>query len=432
MNNGSENGGSNEIRPEQNLNIRIFGVGNAGVTLLDQLNREGLEGTIRIAINTDAGALGSSMLTRQVHLETKLMRGLGTGGDPDRGRSIAESSEELLKELVGGADVVFILAGLGGGAGSGISPVLARIARQAGALVLGFVTTPFDCEGKRRQALAQEALENFKSASDGVICLPNQKVLKLIDENTSVLDTFKKSNDLLAESVLGVWRLLAHRGLIEIRFSEIAELLRGQHAESACATAEAAGPGRSREVVDRLFAHPMLECGQIMAETRIILVSLMGGLDLTMAEVNRVMEGIQTRCEHAQVIMGAALDERFRDTLAITLIAGGKGEEERESEPVKSSRPGVELKSHLLTSQPAVRTGSRFVPPPPGLPPDQMKKFLTQQNRGRVRKASAKMRQGDLPLDIVSKGRFDKSEPTIHRGEDLDVPTYIRRGICLN
>jgi cell division protein FtsZ len=431
MNGGSENPGSDEIRLEKQLNIRIFGVGNAGVALLEQLNDTGLQGTSRIAINTDASALGSTA-AQKVHLETRLLRGLGTGGDPDRGKSVAESSEDTLKALVAGADVVFILAGLGGGAGSGISPVLARIATEAGALVLGFVTTPFDCEGKRRQGLAQQGLEDFKAASDGVICLPNQKVLKLIDENTSVLDTFKKSNELLAESVMGVWRLLAHRGLIEIRFEEIAGLLRGQHAESACATAQAAGPGRSREVIDRLFAHPMLECGQIMSETRVILVSLMGGADLTMAEVNRVMEGIQTRCEHAQVIMGAAVDERFRDALSITLIAGGKPGDEPEAEAERPSRVGTDLPTHLLTSQPVARTGSRFVPPPPGLPPEQMKKFLSQQNRTRVRKTAAKMRQGDLPLDIVSKGRFDKSEPTIHHGEDLDVPTYIRRGICLN
>ena len=177
-------------------------------------------------------SLAASSAAEKVHLETQLLRGLGTGGDPDRGRALAEEQLPKLKSLCEGADVVFILAGLGGGAGTGISPVLARAAKEAGALVLGFVTTPFDCEGGRRQRLAQHGLAELKAAADGVICLPNQKVFKMIDENTSVLETFKITNDFLADGVRGVWRLLMHKGLIEIHFADLAALLRDRHAES--------------------------------------------------------------------------------------------------------------------------------------------------------------------------------------------------------
>ena len=206
----------------------------------------------------------------------------------------------------------FILAGLGGGAGTGISPVLAGAAKEAGALVLGFVTTPFDCEGGRRQRLAQYGLAELKAAADGVISLPNQKVCKMIDENTSVLETFKITNDFLAAGVRGVWRLLMHKGLIEIHFSDLAALLRDRHGESCFAVAEAMGPTRSREVMDKLLAHPMLEGGQMLGESDAVLVSLIGGPDLTMAEVNRVMEQVNRQCEHAQVIMGAAIDGAFK------------------------------------------------------------------------------------------------------------------------
>jgi cell division protein FtsZ len=329
--------------------------------------------------------------------------------------------------------VVFILAGLGGGAGTGISPVLARAAKEAGALVLGFVTTPFACEGARRQRLAQHGLAELKSSADGVICLPNEKVLKMIDENTSVLETFKITNALLADGVRGIWRLLMHKGLIEIHFPDLAALLRDRHAESAFAVAEAMGPTRSREVIDKLLAHPMLDGGQMLGESEAVLVSLIGGPDLTMAEVNRVMEQVTRHCEHAQVIMGAAVDETFAERLAVALIAA-RSNPEYEAAESAGAGSGEELGQQLLPRSTTARPGSRFVPPAPALPPEQVQQLLTRQTRGgsRQRKSPTRLRQTQLPLEIVSRGRFDKSEPTIHKGEDLDVPTYIRRGVALN
>jgi cell division protein FtsZ len=387
-----------------------------------------------VAMNTDAQSLAASSATEKVHLETQPLRGLGTGGDPDRGRALAEEQLPKLKSLCEGANVVFILAGLGGGAGTGISPVLAGAAKEAGALVLGFVTTPFDCEGGRRQRLAQYGLAELKAAADGVISLPNQKVFKMIDENTSVLETFKITNDLLAAGVRGVWRLLMHKGLIEIHFSDLAALLRDRHGESCFAVAEAMGPTRSREVMDKLLAHPMLDDGQMLGESDAVLVSLMAGPDLTMAEVNRVMEQVNRQCEHAQVIMGAAIDEAFKERLAVTLIAARKSAEPEPLGEAGAAGSGEELAAQLLPQSSTARRGSRFLPPAPTLPADQLQQLLARQGRAgsRPRKSLPKLRQGQLPLEIVSKGRFDKSEPTIHKGEDLDVPTYIRRGVALN
>ena len=296
----------------KSISVKVFGVGGAGINVMELMLKESLPGVGFVAVNTDAQSLAASSAAEKVHLETQPLRGLGTGGDPDRGRALAEEQLPKLKSLCEGADAVFILAGLGGGAGTGISPVLAGAAKEAGALVLGFVTTPFDCEGGRRQRLAQYGLAELKAAADGVISLPNQKVFKMIDENTSVLETFKITNDLLAAGVRGVWRLLMHKGLIEIHFSDLAALLRDRHGESCFAVAEAMGPTRSREVMDKLLAHPMLDGGQMLGESDAVLVSLIGGPDLTMAEVNRVMEQVNRQCEHAQVIMGAAIDGAFK------------------------------------------------------------------------------------------------------------------------
>jgi cell division protein FtsZ len=420
--------------PRKSISVKVFGVGGAGINVMELMLKESLPGVGFVAVNTDAQSLAASSATEKVHLETQPLRGLGTGGDPDRGHALAEEQLPKLKSLCEGVDVVFILAGLGGGAGTGISPVLAGAAKEAGALVLGFVTTPFDCEGGRRQRLAQYGLAELKAAADGVISLPNQKVFKMIDENTSVLETFKITNDFLAAGVRGVWRLLMHKGLIEIHFSDLAALLRDRHGESCFAVAEAMGPTRSREVMDKLLAHPMLEDGQMLGESDAVLVSLMAGPDLTMAEVNRVMEQVNRQCEHAQVIMGAAIDEAFKERLAVTLIAARRSAEPEASGEAGEAGSGEELAAQLLPQSSTGRRGSRFLPPAPTLPPDQLQQLLARQGRGgsHPRKGLPKLRQGQLPLEIVSKGRFDKSEPTIHKGEDLDVPTYIRRGVALN
>jgi cell division protein FtsZ len=386
--------------------VKIFGVGNAGGTLLSTLATPEFAGVTFAAINTDAAALATVPATMKIHLETKLLRGLGSGGDPDRGRALAEEQFSTLKSACAGAEVVFIIAGLGGGAGSGISPVLARAAREAGALVLAFVTRPFECEGNRREEQAQAALDQLKTAADGVICLPNQKIFRLIDENTSVLDTFRVTGGFLIEGVRGVWQLVARPGLIQVHFADLCALLRDGHTESAFAFVEASGPARSREAVEKILAHPLFDDGRALVESDAVLVSLKAGKDLSMAEISRVMEQIKRQCARAKIIMGAAVDPEFKNRLCVTVIAA------RESGQANAAPTRPE-------------TGALLVP--------------VSARRGPAADASARKRavikkavQGQLPLNIVAKGRFDKSEPTLHRGEDLDVPTFIRRGLALN
>ncbi|HVU08462.1 MAG TPA: cell division protein FtsZ [Verrucomicrobiae bacterium] len=405
--------------------IKIFGVGDTGVHLLDTLNRTEFAGADFIAVNTDAPSLANSSATVKIHLETKLLRGLGTGGDPERGRALAEEQFVTLKSACENADVIFLIAGLGGGAGSGIAPVLSRAAKETGALVLAFVTLPFSCEGNRRQSQAQQSLEQLRAAADGVICLPNQKTFKLIDENTSVLDTFRFTGNLLLESVRGIWRLLARTGLIQIHFDDLCKLVRDHHSESAFAFVEATGVGRSREIVERLLAHPLLDEGRALAESNAVLVSLLGGKDLTMAEVNRVMEQISRHCDRAQIIMGAAVDAEMKNHLSVTLIAA------KNAMPKIESPAATEDSAEQMAPRSVVPcSAARQVSPTSSLSLEQREQMISRH--GRARRDKSKMLQTQLPLAIVSKGRFDKSEPTIHKGEDLDIPTYIRRGVPLN
>jgi len=405
--------------------IKIIGVGGAGVSLLDTLDAGEFAGASFVAINTDAASLAASAAMVKIHLETKLLRGLGTGGDAERGQAIAEEQFSTLKTACAGADVVLLVAGLGGGAGSGISPVLARAARETGALVLAFVTLPFSLEGNRRQQQAQQSLAQLKSVADGVICLPGHKVSKLIDENTPMIEVFPITGGLLVEGLRGVWHLLTRPGLIQIHFEELCGLVRDRHSESSFALVEAVGAGRSREVVEKLLAHPLLDEGRALAESDVVLVSLMGGKDLTMAEVKRVMEQIERHAEHAQIIMGAAVDAELKNRLSVTVIVA-----KHNPALTPESSAGTPVANSLSRGVTA-RAGARCAPASPSFNLDP-REPSTAKNTGRSRKTGSKLRQEQLPLEIVSKSRFDRSEPTVHKGEDLDIPTFVRHGVALN
>jgi len=428
---------------KKSFTIKVLGVGGAGCNAVSHLARESFAGVSFAVMNTDAPALAQSPVPAKLNLGAKSTRGLGAGGDPERGRAAAEEDAAQIRALCEGADVVFVVAGLGGGTGTGAGPVVARVAKETGALVLSIVMLPFDCEGSRRARQAQLGLHELKGAADGVICLPNQRVFKLIDENTSLLEAFHITNELVAQGVRGIWRLLSRPGLINVDFADLCSVTRGRHAESCLVTAEAQGEGRSREVMEKILAHPLVEGGQLLSESAGVLVCIAGGRGLTMAEVNRIMEQINRQCEQANIIMGAAVDEELGDKLLVTLVAarrnaeGGTRSAESQSGSTRATdtaaaaySAGVELETPMtgLGSRPA----SRFVAPAPESTPEKTERLLTQQNGGRGRKGNSRMKQGQLPLEIISRGRFEKSEPTIYHGQDLDVPTYIRRGVALN
>ena len=403
--------------------IKVIGVGTAGVNIVAQLQACGLAGLKFAVLNTDRPAIAAEMFA----LDARRVRDLDVADAAQVDAVLAEHSEKLAAWFAG-ADVVFVITGLGGKIGSGLSPEVARIAKNSGALVLGFAGTPFEFEGARRMAQAQRGLEQLRMAADGVVCLPNRKIARLIDENTSVLDAFRLASELLADGARGVWQLLNCRGLIEIHFEDLRDLIRAGRAENLFATAEASGPNRGREVVEKLIAHPLLDRGRALSTAGTVLVSLVGGPGLTLAEVNRVMEQINRQCEGAQVLMGAAIDAAFADRLAVTMIAAA-----RENTVVAEVSPvAMGLNEQMLDPQETLRPASRFVPPPPSLTAEKLEELAGKKSGVRGRRNSSRMKQEQLPLEIISKGRFDKSEPTVRNGEDLDQPTFIRRGLVLN
>lgn len=424
--------------------LRVVGVGRAGVNALELLVHEGLPGAGFVAMHTDGTVLARSSAPHRVHLGAGPARGLGAGGDPAIGRAAAEREEAAIRQLVGGARIVFLLAGLGAGTGSGAAPVVARLARESGALVLGVATLPFSCEGRVRQANAANALLELRAASDAVVCVPNQQVLRTLDGNASATEVFAAANALLVGGVRGLWQMLSRPGLIQLDFASLERLLRGRHAESVIASVESQGEHRAREVVERLALHPFLAADDVLAASDAVLVNVTGGPDLAFAEVDRVLEQVQRLCDQAQVVVGTAVDDSLAGRIRVTLVASRGGSAPLpEAAPAAASvpAPGDRMVPPDVAPRPEgaeylgnetgwSRASSRLVPPAPTLSPAQREQLVGKVGRGILKRKKAV--QTTFNFDVVSRGRFEKTEPTIVHGQDLDLPTYLRRGIALN
>lgn len=433
--------------PISGLHVCFVGVGRAGLRALELVAQTGLPGAEYLAVDTDAAELRHVEHAECLLVGAQLARGLGSGGDPAMGRAAGESEAATLQTHLAGRDLVIILAGLGGGTGSGVAPVVGRVAREANALTLALATLPFDFEGPRRHEQATRALQELKAATDAVICLPNDRLAHLLDDRTPLADTFKHTDRMWLEGVLGLWRLMSANGLIKVDFAHVYQAVRGRQAESLCVTVAGQGEHRVQQVLDQLRQHPLLDGGRWLAEADTVLVNLTGGRDFSLKEARHFSEQLSRGCEEAQIILGANVDEATQGGLSVFLIAA------RRQAPVENLAPrslaieetvassaefpvlGVERRSESPELSTPRRPEPRIVPPAPELPPQRVEELLLRQENGsspRQRKKAQRMRQGMLPLEVVSKNRFARTEATIYRGEDLDTPTFLRRGMVLN
>ena len=436
----------NTLPTNSRLIVKIIGVGGAGGNVVQQLQSTDLAALPSLVMHTNARVLGEWSHPLKVLLGEKRSRGLGAGGDVDMGRNAAEVGRQAVMDFCKDADLVFVVTGLGGGTGGGASPVIAQMAREAGCLVLGLATLPFDFEGVRRREQAKASMREFRAAADAVITLPNQRMTSIFDQNTPMREAFKLTNNLLAQGIRGIWQMLARPGLVNVDFAYLYSIVRGKNAESAFASAEASGEMRARDVVEKLVGSPLLDEGQLLAQSTDILVSIVGGADMTIADVNKVMEQLQRRAETANLVMGAAIDDEYEGRLCLTVVATRNSQEPvsektgfttpsaRGTKPAAASNEtkDSDFNSNFLSASSSPRPASRYAAPPPPSTPENTAELMSRQSGGKSRKAAGKAKQQTLNLEIVSKGRFEKSEPTIHRGEDLDVPTYVRRGVALN
>jgi cell division protein FtsZ len=400
--------------------IKVVGIGGGGGNAVNTMIAAGLQGVDFISANTDAQALAANLATVKLQLGQQVTKGLGAGGNPDMGRKAATEDLEHIREYLTGADMVFITAGMGGGTGTGGAPIVARVAKEMGALTVGVVTKPFLFEGKKRGKQADEGMRELKASVDTLIAIPNQRLLAVAGRNTSILETFKKADDVLLQAVRGISDLITVHGLINLDFNDVRTIM-SEMGMALMGAATASGENRAVEAAQKAISSPLLEDVSIQG-ARGVLINITGGPDLGLHEVNEAATLIQEEADDdANIIFGAVIDETMSDQIRITVIATGFGEprEDVKRPPTSASAPVAPA-----TASPRVA-------------------YARDTSRDPVREAA----QAAAGRRVVRVGVIDDIEGTMwrrcrrrnaERGEpidltvpddedSLDIPTFLRK-----
>jgi cell division protein FtsZ len=324
-----------EIVEQENLTarIKVIGIGGGGGNAVNTMIGSKFTGVDFIVANTDAQSLEASRAPVKIQLGETVTKGLGAGANPEIGRRAAQENEEIIQEYLAGSDMIFITAGMGGGTGTGGAPVVARLAREAGALTVGVVTKPFIFEGKKRMRQAEEGIEHLKENVDTLIVIPNQRLLSIAAKTTTMLEAFHRADDVLLQAVRGISDLIITPGLINLDFADIRTVM-AEMGLALMGAASAAGENRAIEAAQKAISSPLLEDISIQG-ARGVLINITGGPDLCLHEVNEAASMIQEEAhEDANIIFGSVIDETMTDEIRITVIATGFGEDREERKPV--------------------------------------------------------------------------------------------------
>lgn len=301
--------------------IKVVGVGGGGQNAVNRMIEEGIQGVEFIAVNTDAQALMHASAPQRLRIGEKITKGLGSGGNPDIGQRAADESREEIREMLTGADMVFVTAGMGGGTGSGASPIVASVAREAGALTIGVVTRPFTFEGTQRRRSAEQAIENLSANVDTLITIPNDRLLQVADKKTGIKDAFRMADDVLRQGIQGISELITVPGLINLDFADVKTIMQDGGA-ALMAIGRGAGENRAREAAERAIHSALLDVS--IEGARSIIFNIKGGEDMSLFEVNEAAEVIRASAHpECNIIFGAVIDVNMKDEMQLTVIATG-------------------------------------------------------------------------------------------------------------
>jgi cell division protein FtsZ len=390
-------------------------------------------------------------------------RGLGSGGDPELGYDAAAESADEIREALADARMIFVCAGLGGGTGSGAAPYVAQLAREAGALVIAFVTVPFAFEGKRRNAQAREALARLNEVAHAVICFENDRMGDLVAPQAGIHQAFAMADTTISQSVRSIVNLIQRPGLIRIGFDDLLAALRTRNGRCLFGFGESDSDNRAHDALTQALKNPLMDRGRMLADAAHVLVQVAGGPGMTLAEVEVLMQELGRHVnEQTQILFGTVVDARLGDRLSVTIISslaadddfisqsrdGGTlssdsvqqpDREDYETAPQTNGEPEptamepVPAEGSILFEEPVPAeaiSAAAFVPSEPEpLTHSPEKKPVLQKEEKPPAEKSVQAKQETLQFEPVTRGRFEKSEPTIVEGEDLDVPTYLRKNI---
>jgi len=426
--------------------IKVVGVGGGGGNAVNTMIQAGMPGVDFIVANTDAQALSANLATVKVQLGTGLTKGLGAGANPAVGRDAASQDIDYLRDLLSGADMVFVTAGMGGGTGTGGAPVIASIARELGALTVGVVTKPFLFEGKRRMRQAEDGIKELKKSVDTLITIPNQRLLSVSGRNMPIMETFKKADDVLLQAVRGISDLITVHGLINLDFADVRTIM-SEMGMAMMGAALAEGENRAIEAAQRAISSPLLDDLSIQG-ARGVLINITGGADLTLHEVNEAATLIQEEADDdANIIFGAVIDESMGDMIRITVIATGFGEPERATaQPTPDSFLAHQHAPHQQTDyrRPISPTPISSAPPPrsvlrdpvmrePMREPTMREPVSRDSGPRRVVKMGLIVDDGENPVWHKRRGEEQSDDPTARGGSvvedesEYDVPTFLRK-----
>ncbi|QBI18129.1 cell division protein FtsZ [Egibacter rhizosphaerae] len=387
--------------------IKVAGVGGGGVNAVNRMIESGLRGVEFIAVNTDAQALLMSDADTKLDIGRELTRGLGAGGDPEMGRKAAEEHRDEIEEVLKGADMVFVTAGEGGGTGTGGAPVIAEVAKGMGALTIGVVTRPFSFEGRRRSVQAEKGVQDLREAVDTLIVIPNDRLLEISDQNTSMLEAFRLADDILLQGVAGITDLITTPGLINTDFADVNTIMRDA-GSALMGIGRARGEDRAVEAARMAVSSPLLEASIEGAHG--VLLTISGGSDLGLHEVNSAAEIISHAADpEANIIFGTVIDDAVGDEVKITVIATGF-EREGMLSPPPVGRPRREAASESAERD-DTRVGLEE------LEEDDEAVFRPSEN-GETRE------QGHDASDREGERRQIVLEDD---DDDLDIPSFLKR-----
>lgn len=462
-----------EFEELNHAKILVVGAGGGGGNAVNTMIAGNLDGVEFVAANTDMQALEANMATTKIQLGDHLTKGLGAGANPDVGRKSAEESIQLIAETVSGADMVFVTAGMGGGTGTGAAPIIAQVARESGALTVGVVTKPFTFEGRRRARQATSGIEELEQAVDTLIVIPNNRLLEVVGHDFSMLDAFKKADEVLLNAVQGISDLMTVPGLINVDFADVRTIMSNQ-GRALMGSGSGDGKRRASEAAEAAISSPLLEDVSIDGATG-ILINITGGPDLGLHEVNEACSLVQEAAhEDANIIFGSVVDPNIGDEVRITVIATGfdrqllgvsptdlrQGRGQAQSGGYAASprayAQGQITKEYPPATHPPHR-GTREVVVPQPLTDDEVpiheasevdRALAELSSEGaRTPEAHAQMAQGSGPAAVAEGGtvsvplpnaasesvkrkRFPKVHPNLRLDEEeseLDVPTFLRR-----
>jgi len=403
--------------------IKVIGVGGGGGNAVKRMIEASLRGVDFYVVNTDLQALSACQNSEKIQIGASVTNGLGAGSDPDLGRRAAEEDKEQLEQIVDGADMVFITAGMGGGTGTGASPVIAKLARDKEALTIGVVTKPFMFEGRRRMRQAEEGLEELKEFADSVIVIPNQRLIDAVERNTPIREAFRMADDVLLQGVKSISDLITVRGEINLDFADVKTIMSETGGALMGIGVGSGAENRSKMAAENAISCPLLEETSIDGATG-ILVNVTGGLDMTLHEVQEAMEIIYDSVdESVHVIFGLVYNEELEDKIQVTVIATGFDEQrhtlKKQGGRISSGAETLDLETLINRTFPG-RSGPGSVTSTP--------------SQSRRRTSSEQSREPVADFDETPQRRRPTTDDNIQeippdeevRDETLDIPTFLR------